>query len=369
MKKFGAVLVILLLSLAMIFQAGCSSSGDSGKTETKTETQGETKTEGKAAEKAPQAKVMALGTHGVGSIVNAMGSGISSILSRELGAEVKTVASSGPAEWMPMMNTNEMDLGVLNNWDAEMGWKGGTGYDKISGGKGFPVMLITSGHKAANGVLVSEATGIKTVADMKGKRMVITMTGSPGQTQIIKASMANLGLTEKDIKPAASPSVDAGVRAVIEGKADINGCAQPGMGVVAELDAGKGARFISFDPSPEALKRMQDLFPAVLVPLKPGKGNTGIKEDPTYLMQYDFYLVGRESLEEDVVYNIIKALWDKNKELGAINKNLLDWTPENFVVDLFTVPYHPGAVKFYKEKGVWKDTHEKRQQELLAAKK
>lgn len=369
-KKFGALLIILLLSLTMVFQAGCGSKEDTTKTETKTETKIETKTEGTADTKAPQekSKVMALGTHGVGSIVNAMGSGISTVLSRELGTEVKTVASSGPTEWMPMMNTEEMDMGVLNAWDAQMGYLGGIGYDKISGGKGFPIMLITSGHKSASGMMTSKESGIKTGADLKGKRYVGTYTGSPGQTMLADAGLANLGLTKKDVKMVSVPDVASGIRAIMEGRADVAGTANIGMGIVSELDAGKGAQFISLDTSPEAVKAMQELFPATPVKVSPGKGKTGVLED-IYLMEYDFYLVGRQKLSDDVVYNVVKALWDKNKDLGAINKNLEDWTPENFVVELFTLPYHPGAIKFYKEKGVWTPDMDKRQQELLASKK
>jgi len=176
-----------------------------------------------------------------------------------------------------------------------------------------------------------------------------------------------MGLTEKDVKMVSVPSVGDGIKALMEGRADVAGTAAIGMGIIKELDAGKGARFISLDPSPEAVKRMQEFFPAKAVKVSASKDKTGVVED-TYLMEYEFYLLGRESLSEDVVYNVVKALWEKNSDLGAINKNLLDWTPENFIVDNFTVPYHPGAIKLYKEKGVWNSELDKRQQELLAAK-
>lgn len=382
-KKYGAFFMVIVLTLIMVFQTGCASkdnttkpeSNTESKTESKTDTKPEgnsdTKSEGKTDAKSPQngSQILALGTQGAGSIINAMASGISAVLSRNFGSEVKTVATSGPGEWMPMMNTNEIDMGLLNAWDAQTGYLGKAGYEKISAGKGFDIRLITSGHKAANGIIVAESTGIKSGADLKGKRIVGNFTGSAGQTMLSEAALANLGLTKNDVKMTAAPSVDAGLKSVIEGRADANGCANLGMGAISELEAGKGARFLSLDPSPEAVKRLQELFPANLIKVSPGKGNTGIKEDPTYLMQYDFYMVGRASLSDDVVYNVVKTLWDKNNELGALNKNLLDWTPENFVVDLFTVPYHPGAIKFYQEKGVWTPEMEKRQQELLASKK
>lgn len=352
------VLLGTITVLAMLLSVGCGSQAvtQSGEKQTGSQTQQQS-----------QIKVLNLGTHGVGSIVNTMGTGIATVLSKNMSIEVKAVASTGPTEWMPMINSGEMDLGVLNNWDAEMGRRGKATYEKISGGKGFPVMLLTSGHKAFNGIVVAEDSGIRKGSDLKGKRFAGIYTGSPGTTAQAEGALANLGLKPQDIKMVSVPSVDAGVRAVIEGRADANGANNIGMGVISELDSSKGARFLSFDPSPEGVKRLQEKFPAEIVKVSPGPGKTGIRED-TYLMSYDFYLVGRESLPESLVYDLVKTLWEKNQELTVINKNLQDWTPENFVTPQNTVPYHPGAVKFYREKGVWTPEMEKHQQELLSAK-
>lgn len=360
------VIIGTLIAFTVLFGVGCGIQSVFKSTDKVTENQVQQPNDTKA-QQSNENKVLSLGTHGVGSIVNTMGTGIASVLSKNLSTEVKAVASTGPTEWMPMISTGEIDLGVLNNWDADMGRRGQSTYEKISDGKGFPVMLITSGHKAFNGIVVAEDSGIKQASDLKGKRFAGLYTGSPGTTAQAEAALSNLGLNPSDVKMVSVPSVDAGVRAVIEGRADANAANNIGMGVISELDSSKGARFLSFDSSPEATKRLQEKFPAAIVKVSPGPGKTGIKED-TYLMSYDFYLVGRESLSESQVYDIVKTLWEKNQELTVINKNLQDWTPENFVTTQNTVPYHPGAVKFYKEKGVWTPEMEKQQQALLSGK-
>lgn len=312
-----------------------------------------------------QVKVLNLGTHGVGSIANAMGTGIAAVLSEGLNVEVKAIASSGPTEWLPMIDSGEMDLGILNNWDAQMGWQGKSVYRNLSGGRGFEIRLITSGHKALNGIVVAEGSGIKSGMDLKGRRYVGIYTGSPAITAQAEAALANFGLTPEDVKMIAVPGVEAGVRALIEGRAEANGSNNIGMGVISELDASRGARFLSFDPSPEAIRRLQEKFPAALVRISPGQGKTGVRED-VYLMSYDFYLVGRATLPDNLVYQMVRVLWERNGELTRMNRQLEDWTPENFVNSLNTIPYHPGAIKFYKEKGLWSPEVEARQQELLA---
>jgi TRAP transporter TAXI family solute receptor len=163
------------------------------------------------------------------------------------------------------------------------------------------------------------------------------------------------------------PGVEAGVRALIEGRADITGSTNVGMSVVAELDAGKGARYISFDPSPEAFKRMQDYFPCYPVQVKPGPGMVGVKE-PVTLMAYNFYLVSSEKLSNETAYAIIKTLWEYDKELAPIHVRLKDWTRNRYVTTKATIPYHPGAIKFYKEIGAWGAEMDNLQQQLLRQK-
>ncbi len=125
---------------------------------------------------------------------------------------------------------------------------------------------------------------------------------------------------------------------------------------------------LSIDPSPEAVKRMQQHFPGYIVQVKPGPGMTGVKE-PIWVMGYDFYLVAAQQMKEDVAYMIVKTLWEKDKDLGPMHPRLKDWTKNRYVTPKATIPYHPGAIKFYKEVGAWTAEMDKLQQRLLAEKK
>jgi TRAP-type uncharacterized transport system substrate-binding protein len=87
------------------------------------------------------------------------------------------------------------------------------------------------------------------------------------------------------------------------------------------------------------------------------------------LMAYNNYLIGRKDLSDEVVYQVVKALWENYGELGAIHVLLKDWTHERFVTKEALIPYHSGAIKFYIEKGVWTDEMARLQESLLAKKK
>ena len=312
-------------------------------------------------------KTLNLATHPVGTMLNAVGTGLATVLSKYLPTVVKVMPTTGPIEWLPMATSGEVDMGVLNDWDSKMGRLGREDYKAATGGKGASIYLLCSGAPALNGPLVAETSGIKKGTDVKGKRYVGVFTGSAGITAQANAALANWGHKPTDVRMISVPGVEAGVRAIIEGRADITGSTNIGMSVIAELDAGKGARYISFDPSPEAFKRMQEHFPCYLVQVMPGPGMTGVRE-PVFMMAYNFYLVGSERLSDAVAYSIVKTLWEYNKELGPIHVRLKDWTKDRFVTNKATIPYHPGAINFYKEVGAWGTEMESLQKQLLAEK-
>lgn len=318
----------------------------------------------KASAKSALPGVLNLATHPLGSKYNALGSGIATVLSSHLTTEFKVMPTAGPAVWLPMIPTGEVDLGVANGWDSKMGWLAKGPYKKVMRGKGSPIRLISNGSPNINAVIVRAGSEIKTGQDLKGKRFVGIFTGSGAITAQAHGALANFGLSTDDVKMISVPGVSHGVKAVIEGRADACGSAVIGMGVIAELDATKGARFISVDPSPEAAKRYADIFPAVPIKMEPGPKRIGVR-GPIYMMKYDTYLVGSKSLSEETAYQIVKTLWEFNKELRPIHPAFRSWTTDLFVTKNATVPYHPGTIKFYKEKGVWGSEMDKVQQRLL----
>jgi TRAP transporter TAXI family solute receptor len=312
-------------------------------------------------------KVLNLATHPIGTMLNSIGTGLGTVLSKHLPTLVKVMPTTGPTEWLPMTASGEVDMGILNNWDAKMGRLGREDYKAATAGKGAPVYLLCSGTPALNGVVVAESSGIRKGADIKGKMYVGVFTGSAGITAQARAALANWGLKPTDVRMVSVPGVEAGVRAIIEGRADVTGSTNVGMSVIAELNAGKGARYLSFDPSPEAVKRMHEHFPCYLVQVMPGPGLIGVRE-PVYLMGYDFYLVASEKLSNDAAYSIVKTLWENDKELGPIHVRLKDWTKDRYVTTKATIPYHPGAINYYKTVGAWGAEMDKLQKQLLEEK-
>jgi TRAP transporter TAXI family solute receptor len=243
-------------------------------------------------------------------------------------------------------------------------------------GNGHPLRLLHPICANENALLAAADTNIRTPADVRGKRVSSHYYGAPEIEMSLLSHLAARGLTYKDIVPVSVTSYKEGLEAVIEQKADIVSSAMGAIAPLQELRVARGFRPISGDLfSPEAIKKIKEISPGYM-PIKINKKDdftlNWLKDDPNIpeeivFLRYWFYLVTTPELSDEVAYEISKAVWENYKELAPVFQRFLrDWRPENMVSINAFIPYHPGAIRWFKEKGVWTPEMEKLQQRLLA---
>jgi TRAP transporter TAXI family solute receptor len=315
------------------------------------------------AEKLP--RVLNLGTMPPGMIVNAQAVGIADICSKFTPMRIKVMPSTNEMVWIPMTVTGEIDIGVASALPARQSYKGSfvfKGIAKKAGVKSFPLRLITGGSPLRVNFVVRGDDPAQKIPDLRGRRVVTFREGTHFDLYT-KARLANGGLTLADVKqvPAANPIESA--RAVMEGRADAGDLAV-GAPIATEAVAKVKARFLPLDPSPEAVKRMKEYVEVAYVKEVPGGVHIGVPK-PEYLMHMDVTFVAREDISEAAVYALTKALWEHNAELVK-KPGLFEWTKDKFITKQPRLPYHPGAIKFYKEIGLWTSDMEAFQKAVLA---
>ena len=296
-------------------------------------------------------RAISIGTNHIGSTLHTMGVAAAKVVTDHTPMKMVVKPMSGAVAWYPYVERGEIEMGDLNMWDAEKGYMGESLYDRLSGGKGFSVRLICSTVPNTAGLMVAKDSPVKTIPELKGKR-VAGKFPTPGIQVQTEAFLINGNLTYKDVTPVPANSPPDGVKLVMDGRAEASGTITLGTPIINELEAKKGARYLPMDPSPEAVARMKKLFPGYMSKVSPGPVNVGVTQE-MHLWSYDMYLIVGEKVSDDVVYAITKALWENYKELEQVHKQFKDWRSENFVSKHATIPYHNGAVKFYKEKKVW----------------
>ena len=300
-------------------------------------------------------------------IVNAQAIGIADIGSVHTPMSIKVLPLTNEMVWMPLILTEEVDLGIAGAPAIQDAYLGTFVFEEIAakaGVKGFPIRLVTVGSPLRTNVLVRGDSPAQTIPDLKGGKHATFREGTHFQSYN-DAQLANGGLSSDDIiqVPVSNPIESA--KAVMEGRAD-SGQLAVGAPIATEAVAKVNARWLPLDPSPEAVKRMQEFSPSSYVALVPGGVHIGVPE-PMYMFHVDFVLVAREGVSEAAIYELTKALWEQNDELQG-KPALSEWTTDKFLSTVNGTPYHEGAIKYYKEIGVWTTEMEAFQKAILARK-
>ena len=289
-----------------------------------------------------------LATHAVGSLYNAIGTGIATVVSRHTPMTVRVQPFAGPPAWLPSMDTGETDMGVLTSADAVTSYKGIILYKKPY--KNTRILVV--GGSLQLGFYVPKESSIETVADLKGKRIPTDYPGTPIVRLSSTAALATAGLTYNDIVKVPVSDLQSGAQAFMEGRTDA-GWHSAGSPAVEEANARRGGvKFISVISTPEGAKKMADVYPGSYPSVLKAGAATGVVKDST-LLTNDIYLVTSKEFSDQAAYEVVKALWEYNPELGVAYPALKEWRRERMVSKDAFIPYHPGAVKFFKEKQVW----------------
>src|SRR3546814_607529 len=180
----------------------------------------------------------------------------------------------------------------------------------------------------------------------------------------LTAALAIGGLTWDDVTPVPVVGANDGISALTAGRLDAS-WASVGQPAVREADAKMGVRYVPLKQTPEAVAIVREkVFPGAQIAIAPKDAAPGIEQD-TPALSYDAYLVANKDLGDETVKKILQVLWDRTEELRPIHRALNGFVHEAAVTDAPVAPYHPAAVEFYKEKGVWTDADEERQKALL----
>ncbi|MBI4321859.1 MAG: TAXI family TRAP transporter solute-binding subunit [Chloroflexi bacterium] len=329
----------------------------------------------KAAAPAPAKKAAVpgtinLATHAVGSLYNAAGTGLAKVLTEVGPIRVIVQPFSGPPGWVPGMNKEgKPETGMINvneGWQAYAGKQTPSGMD-VGVAQAYReanpnLRALAYGAPMFVGLMVRADSPHKTLADIKGLKVTWGFPSFPANAIIAAVYLALGGLSQNDIQRVNVPEATQGQQALVDGRVDV-ALATPGMPTVAEADAKIGVKFLEIPRDPARLKTAQAIFPGGDV-IVYKSGPAGVKQD-TPMWGYGMMFAASTHMNDDAAYAITKSMWDNLPKLQPVHSLLAGLTHERFVSRDATIPFHPGAIKFYKEKGVWTKEMDDLQAQLL----
>jgi uncharacterized protein len=191
-------------------------------------------------------------------------------------------------------------------------------------------------------------SGIKTVADMKGKRLTTQQLGNTGEF-LTRELLKTADLTFDDLKSVANTSYSDSASQMKDGQADIFtlGSSLP-TGSVMDLASSRDIVMVDIDE--ETFKHFKDENAAFQLREVKAGAYPGFDET-VHAISYDTHMVAPCDYDGKIVKAVLAAIADNNASFASISKSMANLTVEEMATDI-GVPFHPAAKEFYAERGV-----------------
>lgn len=294
---------------------------------------------------AAAAQTLGLGTT-AGGANDAIGNSISQVVSSSSGMQMRPQKMSGTQQYIPLIDAGKLEFGLSNVMQYYMAVSG-TG---LSNGQSYKNMrLAATIMPFYNGIFVRANSGINTIADLKGKRLPSGYKSAALFETFMVEFLRSANLTRKDVVNVPVVSLPQSWDLFKQGKVDA-AIAAVGAGALNEIKATVGdIKYLPISPNQKMLENLPRTRFDVLQP----KANLVGINVPTSVHTYDYAIFVSASVKDEVVYKVVKAIYDN---VGALRKSTPLWNTfePSMVARDQQMPYHPGAVKFFREKGLVK---------------
>ncbi len=307
-------------------------------------------TAGLAGAAIAQQKTMAIGTGGTGGVYYPLGGAIANVLSKALpNTQATAEVTGGSVDNLKLIASGQSEMGFTMADAALDAFKG---EDKFKSGK-VPLRTLLVVYPNRMHVVTVEGTGIEKFSDLKGKRV---STGSPGSaTEVMAFRVIEAGGLDKDKDLKRERlGVAESVNALKDRKIDaffwVGGVP---TAAVTDLAATPGMKIKMIDHADLADKmnaKYGKLYSASTISksIYPGMDKDNANTEVWNI------IVTNDKMSDDDAYNIVKTLVEKKADIVAVHKEAESFTLDNQVQERSPVPFHPGALKYFKEKGIGK---------------
>jgi len=283
--------------------------------------------------------------------------GVGSVMTKHSPIKVAVDPVGMHAAVFDLLEKKEAEMGALGSLEVVPAFRG----EGIYKDKRKPILAGMTTIRMYNLIHTTPRSGIKTVQDLRGKRVMADLVPSPSTREFTDALLKAHGMTRDDIKWIRYGTFTEAVAALIEGGADAISHPATIQGM-QEIKLAVGHKVVPIEPGPA--KKMLEMTLGYTYDTMP-KGYNNVVDEATPTLAYYTVIFFREDVSTDAAYELIKAALEHHKEYGSVHP-LLPEVDAKRAATMVGVPFHPGAIKYYKEKGLWTAEHERLNAEFLA---
>jgi len=298
-----------------------------------------------------QADQYAIGTLPQGSGGYVIAAAIASTASDHTKNDLIAVATGGSNLVLPQVNSGEMDFATSNMIEAAYATNGTGNFE------GMPLPNIRVAAVLPRyqvGFLVRQDSDIQSATDLVGRRLPTQYSAMKMIELMQDATLAAEGLDTSAFEPSSVPNFAKAVELLTSGRVDAAFAAATSA-QVREADAAVGIRFLGIQPTEGGEAKMQEIAPgSYLATMEPGPGLIGV-EKPLTMFSYEYTLLVGTHVPDDVVHDVVKALYENQVQLAESSPHFKGWDPQNIFRPMEAAAYHTGALAFFKDAGLLKD--------------
>ncbi|HSH89540.1 MAG TPA: TAXI family TRAP transporter solute-binding subunit [Ramlibacter sp.] len=294
------------------------------------------------------AQNLSIATGGTGGVYYPLGGGMAAVLSKHVpGMQATAEVTGGSVDNLKLVGTDKPYIALVM---ADAGLDALKGEDKFKGNK-VPVRTLMVLYPNRMHVVTVEGRGITKMSDLKGRHV---STGSPGSATEVMAFrvIEAAGLDkDKDLKRERL-GVAESVNAMKDNKIDaffwVGGLP---TAAVTDLANTPGTKIKMIDHSDVVTKMNAKYGPLYVEDTIPKSVYKGMDIDNKQATVMNL-LVAHQNMDDKTAYNIVKTIFDKRTDLIAVHKEAENFKLENQKASATPIPWHPGAVKYFAEKGI-----------------
>lgn len=307
-----------------------------------------------------QLKRLTIGTNPSGSTYFLLGSGFAKLFQEKLGIRSTAQPHAGSSVYLPLMEAGEITLGLNSSLDSGLAFNGQAPYRKAV----KKVRVIARIWVLPYAYMVKANTGIKSVEDLKGKRVVVKVKTNVSLARLNRTILETAGLKETDVKAVDSGGVVKGINMVIEGRADAAPVAllMPAMRKAHATVPG-GLRIVALGKMATDAKMNAGIAGSRTLVARPHKRRPFVVGE-TKVAAFDTYINAGTSVSDTDAYRLAKTIHQNWQALQKAYPPLRGVKPSALAPATNAMPYHPGAVKYYKEAGLWTAANDKHEASL-----
>ena len=304
---------------------------------------------------------------GTGGVGFQSGSAMISVLKNKTDVKFAITPASKTLGRFKLLKSKKVHIAWLVAMDSFIALRGIKDFEKMGPQS---IRTLWDCGPIDQGLATRADSGIKTIADIKGRK-VCSYPTYPTMQMEMDAILAYANLTWDDVDAIPVSSFPAGQRAVLEGAVDC--CMVSGQSAVAyELQASvHGIRWTEMPNETPADKAAWDRYYKIVPALYPNRVTTSAgtsKEKPANIWGWNYQVGCYDWSDQDLVYWFVKQMAERYDDYKDVHAYLKKWTVKhNLNYDLWYVPRAEGFIRYFKEVGKWTPAMEKKNNELLAA--